>query len=93
MKILLNGNKDLRHALKTLSDNCDDFGAIESLHFYVYERDAENIARAILFTEIVNNSKMSYRERVELFYDFYWNNFIRKRSVEYLDERLRELEE
>lgn len=89
----MNGASDIRHALKTISDNCHDFGAIENLDFYIYEGDAENIARAILFTEIFNNSKMSYRERIELFYDFYWNNFIRKRSVEYLDERIKHLEE
>lgn len=31
VKILLNGNGDLRHALKTISDNCHDFGEIEVL--------------------------------------------------------------
>ena len=43
-------------------------------------------------TEIVNNSDVSYRERVELFFDIYWNNFVRDKTVEYLDQRIKELE-
>ena len=44
-------------------------------------------------TEIVNNSKLAYRERMELFFDIYWNIFVRQKTQEYLDERIRDLEE
>jgi len=44
-------------------------------------------------TEIINNSKISYRERMELFFDIYWNCFMREKTQEYLDQRTRHLEE
>lgn len=94
--MFLNGTGDIRHALKTITDNCHDFGSIEVLEvrmllskvhtkFWIYERDIETTARSILLSEVANNSTISYKERMELFFDFYWNNFIRQQSALYLD--------
>lgn len=50
------------------------------------------MARGILLSEIVNNSLLSFRERVELFFDVYWNTYMREKTAEYIDERIAELD-
>lgn len=56
------------------------------------EKDAVTTARSILLSEIVNNSLLSFRERVELFFDVYWNCFMRENTAKYIDERVPELD-
>ncbi len=60
--------------------------------FYILEKDLVNVARSIVLSEIVNNSLLSFRERVELFFDVYWNCFMRENTARYLDERVVELD-
>lgn len=45
-----------------------------------------------MLTEIVNNALLSFRERVELFFDVYWNCYIRENTAKYIDERVPELD-
>jgi hypothetical protein len=90
--VLLNGCSDIRHALRTLQQNIGSWGETKEVNFYIWEKDSANIARNILMTEIVNNSELSFRERVELFFDVYWNTYIREKTAEYMDERIGELD-
>lgn len=90
--MLLNGCSDIRHVLHTVATRQGGWGQTKSVHFYVYERDTVNVARSILLSEIVNNSKLSFRERVELFFDVYWNAYTREKTAEYIDERIAELD-
>lgn len=68
------------------------WGATKEVNFYILEKDSVNVARSILLTEIVNNSELSFRERVELFFDVYWNTYVREKTAEYIDERVAELD-
>lgn len=68
------------------------WGETKEINFYIWEKDNVNIARNILMTEIANNSELSFRERVELFFDVYWNTYVREKTAEYIDERISELD-
>lgn len=80
LTVLLNGTCDLRHAIKTLTDHCIQPGGLEEIHFYIRDKDMENIARDIVMLEVVNNSKLAYRERSDIFFDVYWNCFMRQKT-------------
>ena len=90
--MLLNGCSDIRHVFRTLQQNVGSWGETKEINFYIWEKDNVNIARNILMTEIANNSELSFRERVELFFDVYWNTYVREKTAEYIDERISELD-
>lgn len=92
VNILLNGCSDIRHVFRTLSSKKGNWGQTKTVNFYILEKDTVNVARSILLMEIVNNSLLSFRERVELFFDVYWNAYMREKTAEYIDERISELD-
>lgn len=38
INVLLSGTSDIRHILKTLTDNCKDTKGIKKIHFYIHEK-------------------------------------------------------
>jgi len=90
--VLLNNTADIRHVIKTLADNANSYKDIENLEIYVLENHKESFARDMILLEVINNANESYRERIELFFDIYWNCFIREKSSWYIENKIKELQ-
>ena len=87
INILLSNTSDVRHVLKSLSDNLNPTTKRENpIHFYIHESDYENLCRDLLFLTIICETQLSFRERKELFLDLYGNTMIRSRTADYLDD-------
>merc|ERR1711976_171536 len=92
VSVLLNNTTDIRHVIKTLADNANSYKDIENLEIYILENYKECFARDMILLEIINNANESYRERIELFYDIYWNCFIREKTCWYIENKIKELQ-
>ena len=88
--IFISGNGDIRHVLRTLSEECLN-DEEKSLTFYIHESSKEVLARDLLFIIIVNDLSLSIRERVELFLEIYGNALIRERAAEYIHTNAQKL--
>ncbi len=89
LNILISETSDIRHVLKSLTDNLPTRTAPITLYFH--EKEKENIARAILFLTILSETHLSYRERQEYFLDLYGNVTIRDKTAAYLENVTNEL--
>lgn len=92
--ILLSGTSDIRHILSTLSSLIIEGkpSSVETVHFYVYEREKEALARSILLLQVICESNIAYQERVDLFLDLWANAFLREKSSKFLDSLIPELD-
>eukprot|EP01017_Pseudomicrothorax_dubius_P039229 TRINITY_DN5984_c0_g1_i7.p1 TRINITY_DN5984_c0_g1~~TRINITY_DN5984_c0_g1_i7.p1 ORF type:complete len:211 (-),score=26.46 TRINITY_DN5984_c0_g1_i7:505-1137(-) len=92
IRCLLFETSDIRHILKTLSDVCLN-PAFEGkkIHFYFCEKNKENLARANLLFQTIQQADLSARERMELFLDLFGNALIREKSAAYLDSCIKDL--
>lgn len=75
-----------------MADNCRDFQNLKSMDVYILEKHKEIFARDVIMLDIVNNYSESFRERVELFFDIYWNCFIRQKTADYINSKIKDLE-
>jgi Domain of unknown function (DUF4470) len=94
INILITECGDLRHLLRTLSDNLptkDGKPRKGKLNIYIHEKQRENLCRDLLFLTLMCEKQMSMRERQETFLDLYGNSLIRDKSANYLENIAREL--
>lgn len=90
--VLQNDTKDIRHLIKTLADNHDKYKNIEEIEICVLEQLKECFARDVILQDIINNSGESFRERIELFFDVYWNCFVREKTSTYINSKIKDLQ-
>ena len=76
MHVLLVGCADPRHVIATMAGA--HMHARRTVHFHVYEPEAEELARhMLLFLSFVDDTHMDVKERCALFLEAYWNFFLR----------------
>eukprot|EP00405_Crypthecodinium_cohnii_P050628 CAMPEP_0206597298 /NCGR_PEP_ID=MMETSP0325_2-20121206/44033_1 /ASSEMBLY_ACC=CAM_ASM_000347 /TAXON_ID=2866 /ORGANISM="Crypthecodinium cohnii, Strain Seligo" /LENGTH=619 /DNA_ID=CAMNT_0054108217 /DNA_START=15 /DNA_END=1874 /DNA_ORIENTATION=- len=90
INILITGGADMRHVLKTVGSRCGG-GKGPKIRFYLHETSHEVLARHLLFAEIMNNTSLLVRERMELFLSIYGNTLIREKDSRYIANIVDEL--
>lgn len=92
VNILIAGGADMRHVLKTVARHrrC---APGRRLRFYLHEAHHEVLARHILFLQIINNTRMSVRERMETFLSLYGNSLVREKDSLYASDIAKEFVE
>jgi dynein assembly factor 3, axonemal len=94
VNVLISECADLRHILRTLSDNLptsDGQPRKGTLNIYIHEKQKENLCRDLLFLTLMCERQLSMRERQEIFLDLYGNSLIRDKSANYLENIVKEL--
>lgn len=89
---LLVGPGDARHVLKTIAQrrrHARGGASAPQLHFYVYERSAEVLARIMLQLAIACDWELPLRQRAALWLELYGNALIQTRTAAYLSSKLR----
>jgi len=99
VNILIAGGADLRHVLKTVARRRRHMGGnaqelrTRPLRFFLHESHCEVLARSVLFLQVINNTKLPVRERMELFLSLMGNSLIREKDSLYLSEIAKEFVE
>lgn len=96
VNLLLVGAADTRHVLKTLAKrrrSAGGRGAPGKVRIYIHEKQHEVLARHLLFLQIVNNTALPVRERMELFLSLHGNALVRERDSDYVGNIAAELVE
>jgi len=83
VNVLITGGADLRHVVKTLARRQSSTQG-RRLRFFLHESHHEVLARHLLFLQIVNNTALPVRERMEAFLSIYGNSLVRERDVTYV---------
>jgi dynein assembly factor 3 len=93
LNVLITECADIRHLLRTLSDNLPlKSGQREKpLNIYIHEKQKENLCRDILLLTCICERNLSMRERQEMFLDLYGNSMIRDKTAGYLESIVKEL--
>lgn len=60
INILISDSGDIRHTLKTICDNLS-WDPLPKLNFFIHEKAKENLARALLFLTILNETSLPLR--------------------------------
>lgn len=82
--VLVSGGADVRHVLKTASKLYEKgWASKREVTFYLHDQQAEVAARHILFLHIINNRRLTPRDRAELFLSLYGNSLVRERDAKY----------
>ena len=89
-KIFLSGNSDIRHILRSISEECTSEREIQ-VTFYMHEYTKEVLARELLSLLIINDLSLPVRERVEFFLDIYANALTRERTADYVQSQAQNL--
>jgi dynein assembly factor 3 len=89
LNILVAGGADIRHILKTVSRR-NQTVAGRKLRFFVHERHHEVHARHMLLLQVINNTSMTIRERMEMFLSIFGNTLVREKDSMYVSEIARE---
>lgn len=85
INILVVGGADIRHVIKTAAKgSCSLTG--QKLRFFLHENHHEVLARHILCLQILNNTHLPIRERVEIFLSVFGNSLVRGRDAKYVAE-------
>eukprot|EP00747_Dinoflagellata_sp_TGD_P161789 gnl/TRDRNA2_/TRDRNA2_178704_c0_seq1.p1 gnl/TRDRNA2_/TRDRNA2_178704_c0~~gnl/TRDRNA2_/TRDRNA2_178704_c0_seq1.p1 ORF type:complete len:620 (-),score=125.42 gnl/TRDRNA2_/TRDRNA2_178704_c0_seq1:174-2033(-) len=90
VNILVAGGCDIRHVLKTVARR-RRHPAGTRLRFFLHDVQAEVVARHILFLQIINNTSLPIRERMETFLSLYGNTLIREKDSLYVSKLVTEL--
>ncbi|KAM4652865.1 dynein axonemal assembly factor 3 [Discoglossus pictus] len=87
LNILLVGDGDFRHILKTICQA--QRWPQRKLNFYVIESDLELLARHMLFLTLAleNPEKMGLQEKSETFLELFGNSLVRSQTATYLQEK------
>jgi dynein assembly factor 3 len=104
INILINNSNDFRHVIKTVSCFLEQINKTTTsvttltvtapqnkLHFYFFESNLTNIARMILFINIINDTRFSIRDRVEFLMEIYGNTLLSARTALYLEKVYKDL--
>jgi len=86
LNILVAGGADIRHLVKTVARRRGGGGRGPRLRFFLHESNHEVLARHILFLQVVNNTALPARERMEIFLSLYGNTLVRERDSRYVAE-------
>eukprot|EP00002_Diphylleia_rotans_P022507 TRINITY_DN4408_c0_g1_i1.p1 TRINITY_DN4408_c0_g1~~TRINITY_DN4408_c0_g1_i1.p1 ORF type:complete len:401 (+),score=67.50 TRINITY_DN4408_c0_g1_i1:81-1283(+) len=90
LKILITHASDLRHVLKTLA--FAKRHPRRAIHFYVYEKKVEVLARHLLFLSLVfDPEELTRREQIELFVEIYGNCMLREKTEAFISSRIHKL--
>ncbi|CAK0876025.1 unnamed protein product, partial [Prorocentrum cordatum] len=88
VNVLIAGGADIRHVVKTVSRR--GRRASGRLRFFLHESHHESLARHVLFLQIVNNTALPIRERMEVFLSLYGNTLVRERDSAFVGEIAKE---
>lgn len=91
VNVLIAGGADIRHVVKTVSRR--GRRARCRLRFFLHESHHESLARHVLFLQIVNNTALPMRERMEVFLSLYGNTLVRERDSAFVGEIAKEFVE
>ena len=83
---------DPRHTLQTMCQASRHDTAADTVHMYVYEDNAEALARHILLLGILFDTSRQQSDRVTMFLEVFGNLFIREETRQYLQLRSKKLE-
>jgi len=83
--ILIAGGADIRHILKTVARRRRTAPG-RKLRFFVHESHHEVHARHILLLQVINNTSMNVRERMETFLSLYGNTLVREKDSLYVSD-------
>lgn len=92
LNFLICGAGDIRHIIKTVAKRHQTAPGRE-LCFYIWDKEPEVLARHVLFLQMINNTALPIRDRVEFFLSIYGNTLVREKDCKYVEEICRELEE
>ena len=76
----------MRHVLKTVSRRRrqSSEGAAQKLRFFLHESHHEIIARHVLLVQIINNTSLPIRERMELFLSLLGKQLVYPYEIDYV---------
>lgn len=89
LNVLVAGGADIRHVLKTVARRKQS-AAGRKLRFFLHERDHEVHARHMLLLQVINNTSMTIRERMETLLSVLGNTLIREKDSGYVSDIARE---
>merc|ERR1719359_1439509 len=89
LNILITNGADIRHILKTVARR-KRTAAGRKLRFFVHEQHHEVHARHVLLLQVINNTSMNVRERMELFLSLLGNTLVREKDSLYVSDIARE---
>lgn len=89
---MISDSNDIRHIIKTVYCNFISEKPL-TINFYLFETHKLNLARALLFIYIINDTVLSIRgkslyneERVEIFLESYGNTLVMARTSAYISK-------
>mmetsp|Transcript_139864 Transcript_139864/g.389777 ORF Transcript_139864/g.389777 Transcript_139864/m.389777 type:complete len:603 (+) Transcript_139864:62-1870(+) len=83
VSVLISGGADIRHVVKSLARWRANG---RRLRLFLHESHHEALARHFLFLQVINNTALPVRERMELFLSLYGNTLVRERDTTYVEE-------
>jgi len=89
LNILIAGGADIRHILKTVARRRRSAQG-RKLRFYVHESNHEVHARNMLLLQVINNTSMNIRERMETFLSLHGNSLVREKDSLYVSDIAKE---
>jgi len=90
LNILIAGGADIRHVLKTVA-HWRRTARGRKLKFFMHETHHEVHARHMLLLQVINNTSMNCRERMEAFLSLHGNSLVREKDSLYVSDIAREL--
>jgi dynein assembly factor 3 len=87
LNILLVNAGDARHVLKTIAQRFRH--SVRPLHFYVYERSSEVLARHMLQLAVACDWELPLRQRTAVWLELYGNALLQARTARYLGTKLK----
>lgn len=93
VNILISGGCDVRHVLKTVAKRALSSKPKRKLRFFMHDSRPEVLARHVLFVQIMNNTSLPLRERMEVFLSVYGNTLVREKDNLYVEDFAKELVE
>jgi hypothetical protein len=91
VNVLIVGAADIRHVLKTAAKRACSSAPGRKLRFFLHDSRHETLARHILFLQVINNTSVPPRERMETFLSLYGNSLVRERDCAYVEEIAKEI--
>eukprot|EP00929_Paragymnodinium_shiwhaense_P112039 TRINITY_DN80294_c0_g1_i1.p1 TRINITY_DN80294_c0_g1~~TRINITY_DN80294_c0_g1_i1.p1 ORF type:complete len:632 (-),score=176.89 TRINITY_DN80294_c0_g1_i1:253-2148(-) len=93
VNILITGGSDIRHVLKTVAKRRVSSTPRRKLRFFLHDSRHEVLARHVLFLQIMNNTSIPVRERMEIWLSLYGNTLVREKDNLYVEDIAKELVE
>jgi dynein assembly factor 3 len=91
LNILLVNSGDPRHVIKTISQRRRH--AKRPLHFYLYDKPVEVLARQALLLQVLHDWEIPIRQRCNTFLEIFGNSLVQERTAKYIHSKGAELVE